>query len=366
MNYFEKIKNITGNIPISLVDFTTDRTPTRIPTQVSSNFITNKQQGDWAEELIFQAINDTSKNYVAVRYGKSDDLIAGDAEFYDFFQEFQLELDTIGKRPDLLIFHRMDFREELGYDISKEPFDNIAEYVKKAIAGLEIRSSAFLVEKYESIMNQKTQENVEIALKTRDRIIDNYGDLLEHKNRSKYQQILNSINEESIYAINFKVPSWNANERLSELTNLFKQLKNAIKEIQKRDFLSITPKIEDLKVVYKWIETFNVPHYYLQVFFDKVFGISFEKILELISNDDNEGIVFWIEKDNKNQNKTTIKINSQSGLLIANKIIEPKHHSVRKEMTRGRLLFYVSFEGGKAFLDMEKFKELLGITEGEF
>ena len=49
-----------------------------------------------------------------------------------------------------------------------------------------------------------------------------------------------------------------------------------IKEIQKRDYLSITPKVEDIKVVYKWIETFNVPHFYFQVFFDKVYGISFE------------------------------------------------------------------------------------------
>ena len=40
---------------------------------------------------------------------------------------------------------------------------------------------------------------------------------------------------------------------------MLKELKNCIKEIQKRDYLSITPKVEDIKVVYKWIETFNVP-----------------------------------------------------------------------------------------------------------
>ena len=96
-------------------------------------------------------------------------------------------------------------------------------------------------------------------------------------------------------------------------------MKACVKEIQKRDFLSITPKVEDIKVVYKWIETFNVPHYYFQVFFDKAYGISFEQILTFISEPDNEGSVFF-EKDNKNQNKTTIKINSKSGKLIANKV----------------------------------------------
>ena len=71
--YFEKITDLTKTVPASLVNFSTDRTPARIPTQVSSNFITNKQQGDWAEDLVFSAINETSQNYVAVRYGKSDD-----------------------------------------------------------------------------------------------------------------------------------------------------------------------------------------------------------------------------------------------------------------------------------------------------
>jgi AccI restriction endonuclease len=114
MTYFERITKLTETIPVSLVDFESDRTQARIPTQVSSNFITNKQQGDWAEELIFAAINEASKNYVAVRYGKSDDLIAGDEGFNNFYQEFQDELDTIGKRPDILVFDKSDYNPIIG------------------------------------------------------------------------------------------------------------------------------------------------------------------------------------------------------------------------------------------------------------
>ena len=139
-----------------------------------------------------------------------------------------------------------------------------------------------------------------------------------------------------------------------------------IKEIQKRDYLSITPKVEDIKVVYKWIETFNVPHYYFQVFFDKIYGISFEQILSIISDSDNEGSIFSIEQDTKNQNKTTIKIRSNAGYEIAYKVDEPCHNSVRKEMNRGRLLFYVSFQGGTAYLDLNNLKSILNIEDKEF
>jgi type II restriction enzyme len=121
-----------------------------------------------------------------------------------------------------------------------------------------------------------------------------------------------------------------------------------------------------LKVVYKWIETFNVPHFYFQVFFDKVYGISFEQILSIISDSDKEDVIFSVEKDIKNQNKTTIKINAAYGTLVASKIDEPQHQSVRKEMNRGRLLFYVTFNGGTAYLDIENLRNILGIMGGNF
>lgn len=102
------------------------------------------------------------------------------------------------------------------------------------------------------------------------------------------------------------------------------------------------------------------------MFFDKVYGISFEQILTIVSNSDNEGVVFSVESDAKNQNKTTIKIKSKEGTEIASKVDEPSHHSVRKEMERGRLLFYVTFEGGTAYLDIEKMTSILGIKKGTF
>jgi type II restriction enzyme len=362
MEYFEKIRELTKLVSPSIVDFSIPRDRTNPPTQASSNFITNKEQGDWAEDLIFRAINETSKNYIAVKYGKSDDLIAGDKGFDEFYNEFQNELDTIGKRPDLLIFHKKDFDEKFGTDISKRDHIEINSYVKKAIAGLEIRSSAFLIQKYEKEMNERTDKYLGIVFELKDKILTEYKELLKIKNK-KYIDILNSINEDSIQIINFRRPSWNATEELSNLTNLFKELKEAINVIQKRDYLSITPKVEDLKVVYKWIETFNVPHFYVQVFFDQSYAISFEEILTLLGEPDKENEYYEISKDVKNQNKTTIKINTKKTTQIAYKIDEPEHRSIRKEMNRGRLLFYVTFDGGTAYLDIENLKSLLRIDD---
>ena len=362
MTYFDEIRELTKLIPTTIVDFSIDRERTSPPTQASSNFITNKEQGDWAEDLIYRAINETSTNYVAVRYGKSDDLIAGEEGFDKFYNEFQDELDTIGKRPDLLIFRKEDFNNELGFDISKVNHSLIDNYVKKAIAGLEIRSSAFLIDKYESEMQKRTKFHLEKALEIKNKILSDYKDLLEQRNK-RYIELLENINEENVHIISFRRPSWKATERLQNLSLLFKELKDHINIIQKRDYLSITPKVEDLKVVYKWTERFNVPHYYIQVFFDKSFGISFKNILKLLTEPDKEGEFYEISQDVKNQNKTTIKINTRKTKQIAYKIIEPEHKSIRKEMGRGRLLFYVTFKGGTAYLNIENLKSLLNIND---
>ena len=138
MSYYDRIRELTKSVPMELVDFEQPRDLARTPTQASSNFITNKEQGDWAENLVTRAINETSNNFVAVKYGKSDNLVAGEDGFDTFYQDFQAELDTIGKRPDLLIFNKSDFDDNLGFDISQVPHHQITEYVKKAILGIEV------------------------------------------------------------------------------------------------------------------------------------------------------------------------------------------------------------------------------------
>lgn len=356
-HYKTVINDICKNIHTGLIDFSEPRSEASMPTQASSEFITNKQQGDWAEDVIFRAINNNSQNIVAVKYGKSDDLVAGDSGFEEFFNDYQKELDTIGKRPDILLFNKEDFNSELGSDISHIKSNELGDYISKAIAGIEVRSSAFLINKYNEEANRIVRENTEYALALKNYILDNYINLLEQK-RPEFVKILMQLDEVSVRTLDFRVPSWRSSQQLQELSSKLSKIKKCLKTIQKRNTLSITPKVEDLKVVHKWIMTYNVPHFYVQVFFDKIYGVSFKHILELISNPDLEDDKYFIEQDTKNQNKTTIKIPSQDGTCLAQAVIEPEHHSVRKELYKGRLLFYVKFDGGEAYLDKDNFDSL--------
>lgn len=357
--YKDIINEICGNIHTGFIDFSKAAPRMSAPTQASSEFITNKQQGDWAEDVIFRAINDNSENIVAVRYGKSDDLTAGDPGFKEFYAQYQEELETIGKRPDLLIFSKEDFDEQLGHDISYLSSNVIGDYVKKAIVGIEVRSSAFLMDKYNEETNRSVRENTEKAIELKDIILSEYTDILEKK-RPELIGIIQGIDEHSIRSIDFRVPAWRSSPQLQTLSGLLSELKTCLKTIQKRNTLSITPKVEDLKSVYKWIMNYNVPHFYVQVFFDKIYGISFKHILELISDPELEDEIYTIEEDIKNQNKTTIKIPPNEGICLAETVSEPRHYSVRKELNKGRLLFYVKFDGGGAILDKESFDSLFG------
>ena len=355
--YKDTINEICSGIHTGLIDFSEPRAKASMPTQASSEFITNKQQGDWAEDVLFRAINEYSENLVAVRYGKSDDLVAGDAGFEDFFNRYQAELDAIGKRPDLLLFKKTDYNPDLGLDISMKESDEIGLYVSKAIAGIEVRSSAFLINKYTEETNRVLQENIDRVISLRDNVLSEYWDLLEQK-RPELIPVLQQLDDISVRSLDFQAPTWRSSARLQALSSQLSEIKKCLKVIQKRNNLSITPKVEDLKAVHKWIQTYDVPHFYVQVFFDRIYGMSFQHILELIANPGWEDEKYFIEQDAKNQNKTTIKIPSQDGICLAGAVTEPQHHSVRKELNKGRLLFYVKFDGGEAFLDKENFDTL--------
>ena len=56
-----------------------------------------------------------------------------------FIKTFKQELDTIGKRPDYTNFSKKEILTlSLGFDISQIPHNQITNYVKKAVAGIEV------------------------------------------------------------------------------------------------------------------------------------------------------------------------------------------------------------------------------------
>ncbi len=154
MVYKETVNQLARQVPTSLVDFDAHRVRSSPPTQASSEFITNREQGDWAERLILQAINNTNQDFVAVQYGRADQFVAGEAGFEEFYTSYQKELDLIGKRPDLLIFKTEDYDYDWSFNISRLPQNILDNIVPKAVAGLEIRSSSFLIEQYDRERNE--------------------------------------------------------------------------------------------------------------------------------------------------------------------------------------------------------------------
>jgi type II restriction enzyme len=318
------------------------------PTMANSEFLTNKEQGNWAERIVFKAINEYSEDYFAVEYGRSESIAAGDDGFANFYMEYQNELNAIGKRPDILIFKVGDFPGRI-IDIEND------EHIRRAVAALEVRSSSFLADKYAVFMRNRQQQAINRCLEIRNAIIGtDVGNLLRRKNEIIYNLISNAT-DNTFRELDFRCPSWSLTEELRNLTTLLKDMKENITTLHKRDYLSITPKMEDIALVNRWIQQYNVKHFYLQVFFDKAYIISFKDILTLVSNDNNDGNHFSIERDVKNQGKTTIKINVKIGKEVLGKIDMPEHKSAMKELDRGRLLFYVTFEGGKGYLDNEIF-----------
>ena len=286
MSYLDEISDLISKVPTSIVDVNEPRKRGRAPSQAFSEFLTNREQGDWAEGLIQRLVNESSGDYTAVKYGRSDDIVAGDAEFREFYEGYQDELDSIGKKPDLLLFGS-GFANAIGLDISTKSHQEQSRYIEECRAGFEVRSSAFLVTQYEEF------------LKTRER--------------------------------------------------------------KGRDFLSFTPKAEDVMVIYKWIENFNVPHYYIQVFFDRIYMIPFKRILEIITKPTNLNRVFYIEENAKNQFKSTVHIDIDCGVCLSEKVRPPDHHSRARILPRGRVLYHVTFSGGDAEFDKRAFLDELGL-----
>jgi type II restriction enzyme len=349
--YKEVISRLLTTSPLNVdIDVQLNGRP---PTMASSEFLTNKEQGDWAEHIVLSAINENSEEFQAVKYGRSDSIAAGDTGFTDFYRAYQDELNSIGKKPDILIFKRTDIED---WDINE--LDQ--EQVSKAIAAIEVRSSSFLATKYSTFMEQRNNEAARCCRSLQNQLISEpYRSLLQKKN-PELLSLLVQANENTFREIDFRMQSWYSSQELVQLSSLLRELKEHIKVLHKRDYLSITPKIEDIALVNRWIQHFNVPHYYLQVFFDKAYVIPFQQILELIANPENEGSVFFIERDVKNQAKTTVKIDVKTGQEIIRRIDMPDHQSAMKELERGRLLFYVVFKNGRGYLDQEVFlKEVI-------
>ena len=348
--YRDRIAQLIKKFPVSIdTDVVIEG---RMPTSANSEFLINKEQGDWAERIVRSAINESSLDYVALRYGRGDTIAAGDPGFAKFYTDYQHELNTIGKKPDILLFRKADAPTDIA--ALERP-----EVVSRAVAAIEVRSSSFLCKKYKAAMANRMATAECRCMALRDQILQApYGDLLKWK-KPAIHAMLENAKADVFRELTFRAVSWSATEELATLSSLLKDLKANIALLHKRDYLSITPKVEDIALVNRWIAQFNVPHFYLQVFFDSAYMISFEDILSLCCDPARDGSDFSIETDVKNQGKTTVKVNVDAGKPVIGKIDMPTHASAMKELDRGRLQFYVKFDDSRGYLDLNAFNRAI-------
>jgi len=126
-----------------------------------------------------------------------------------------------------------------------------------------------------------------------------------------------------------------------------------------RETPSFTVKVEDLIIVYRWLERHGVPQSYCQVFFDSVFAINFLEIFAIIGS----GSGFTIETPKKSQEKATIMIPITSGAQIGRATAIPTFAAEHRVTELGRHDAYVVPQGGGFELDVAATKKVL-LVEG--
>jgi hypothetical protein len=122
-----------------------------------------------------------------------------------------------------------------------------------------------------------------------------------------------------------------------------------------RETPSFTVKVEDLIIVYRWLERHQVPQSYCQVFFDSVFAINFLDIFGTIAS----GSGFSIETPAKSQEKATIMIPITRGLQVGTATILPSFKHEHRVTELGRHDAYVVPQGGGFVLDAAKMRQVL-------
>lgn len=229
MSYIEEINEIISHIDSSFVNFNEDRKRTSAPTQVSSEFLTNKEQGDWAERTLLTVINKNSQKYVAVKYGKNDNIIAGEEKFKEFYESYQNELSDIGKRPDILIFEKKDYPYDNIDNISNFSRNDLDALVPKAKCGIEVRSSAFLIDKYEIAMKEEHSKLLQEAFEIQSKILEPKREMILKEKNEELYKIIKGLTHANIDVQSYRVPSWKTTKELQELSADLKTLRAIMK-----------------------------------------------------------------------------------------------------------------------------------------
>lgn len=118
---------------------------------------------------------------------------------------------------------------------------------------------------------------------------------------------------------------------------------------------SFTVKVEDLKIVYRWMERYRVRQSYCQVFFDRIYCINFLEVLRFIGKGENINIA----TPAKSQQKATIMIPITQGVCVGAFTELPAFGVAQRVTTLGRHDAYVVPTGGQVILDPDALRSVV-------
>ena len=126
-----------------------------------------------------------------------------------------------------------------------------------------------------------------------------------------------------------------------------------------RETPSFTVKVEDLVIVYRWLERNEVSQAYCQVFLDSIFAINFLEIFSTIAR----GEDFTIETPAKSQEKATIMIPITAGLKVGKGTSLPTFAAEHRVTALGRHDACIVPQGGAFVLDPVNMRQILNIQD---
>lgn len=264
-----------------------ERTP-RAPTDARSEFLANRAMGDWAENLLADALRTTCPAWLISHFGETNSIAAGHPDFKAHYLGGLDEVRLHGKRPDLLLFDK-EISPGITANLSVLEFGVIDEIANSAIGSIEVRSSKFDALTYMAVRKMQKEGGKKAS----------------------------------------------------------------------RDAPSFTVKVEDLVIVYRWLERKKIPQAYFQVFFDSVFAINVLEIFTLIGNGLNLKNGIAIETPANSQEKATIMIPITLGVQVGTVTSAPEFAAEHKITELGRHDAYVKPVGGSLVLDAAAVRQVL-------
>ena len=257
-----------------------------------SDFLMRWSQGVWSEKRLIDAVNNTGQFY-AIAYGPSGTAPTDDVRAFELYFE-RLEHAGLGniKRPDLLVFRLADreFVDDFLNNIGGEgelPFiteDKLQDLIQKAIIAVECENSLWVAEK---------MPNYNTPMKPQKRLNGKLG--------------------------------------LSKTAVL----------------PTIIIKEEDRIPLSKWQAENNIPIHVWHVFFDRAYGISFDRSNELV----NQGFILPTEQvfqapGGATTKKAIYKYYYHYAYRLGIATERPTLVPAFIEDKNGHILPYVKFEGG--------------------